>query len=242
MVFGQRCLKHHLGEFLHSPIFPLPHFDSSLYSILFLRLVDETATVATTVASNSTVQKAVKAAVVTAVEEESSKFLSPNSGGDLEAPLNPRTSSVDTVEELNITPAELKDLEKWNLILRVCYMGISIMMAAAAVLALQSSTLGRLFIALYVFVFSVIICCFELSLKGIAKFLAENIGFLYTKTGRLIFMVFVAVMCFDLKILGKVCMALLLALVCVNIYVFLTFPKYEEWLRRKHFAHVLGKK
>lgn len=212
---------------------------------LWIRLVDETTTtsVATAVASNPTVQKAAKAAVVAAVEEETSKYVASNHpSGDLEAPLNPRTSSADTTEELNITPAELKDLEKWNLILRVCYMGISIMMAAAAVLALQSSTLGRLFIALYVFVFSVIICCFELSLKGIAKFLAENVGFLYTKTGRLIFMVFVAVMCFDLKILGKVCMALLLLLVCVNIYVFFTFPKYEEWLRRKHYAHVLGKK
>jgi hypothetical protein len=208
------------------------------------RLVDESTvtTVATTVVSNPTVQKAGKAAVVAAVEEESSNYFDSKPTGDLEAPLNPTRDSADDESDLQISPEELRQLEKWNLILRVSYMTMSILMAAASCLSLNDSSLGTVFVALYVFIFAVIICCFELALKGVAFFIAENFGFLYTKTGRLIFMVFVAVMCFDLDVIGKVSMALLLLLVCINIYVFLTLPKYESWLRNKHFSHVLGKK
>lgn len=193
--------------------------------------------------TNPTVQKAAKAAVVAAVEEESSNFFSPRPGGDLEAPLNPtRDSAEEPEDDLQVSPEELRQLEKWNLILRVSYMAMSILMATAAFLSLDDSSLGTVFVALYVFSFAVVICCFELALKGIAFYIAENLGFLYTKTGRLLFMVFVAVMCFDLEIIGKVSMVMLLLLVCVNIYVFLTLPKYEAWLRKKHFSHVLGKK
>jgi hypothetical protein len=209
-------------------------------------LVDESATtaVATAVVSNPTVQKAAKAAVVAAVEEETSKYSFTNTGGDLEAPLNPSGGdrSEEPEDDLDISPAELGQLQKWNLILRVSYMVMSLLMAAAACLALESTTLGGAFVALYVFAFSIVICCFELALKGIAAYIAENMGFLYTKTGRLLFMLFVAVMCFHLKIFGKVCMALMLLLICVNIYVFITLPKYEAWLRKKHFSHVLNKK
>jgi hypothetical protein len=208
-------------------------------------LVDESAatTVATAAASNPTVQKAAKAAVVAAVEEESSNYFAPKPSGDLEAPLNPTGDSAEQPEDdLQISPEELGQLEKWNLILRVSYMAMSILMAAGSFLSLDDSSLGTVFVALYVFAFAVIICCFELALKGIAFYIAENFGFLYTKSGRLLFMVFVAVMCFDLGTIGKVSMALLLLLVCVNIYVFLALPNYEAWLRKKHFSHVLGKK
>jgi hypothetical protein len=209
-------------------------------------LVDESATTtaATAIASNPTVQKAARAAVVAAVEEETSKYSFTNPSGDLEAPLNPnsRDRSVDQSDDLDISPAELAQLQKWNLILRVSYMVMSLLMAAAACLAFKSASLGVAFIALYVFLFSVIICCFELALKGIAAYIAENLGFLYTKTGRLLFMLFVAVMCIHLKIFGKVCLGLMLLLICVNIYVFFTLPKYEAWLRKKHFSHILDKK
>lgn len=226
-----------------------------IISLIYYRLVDET--VVTSVASNPTVQKAAKAAVTTAIKEETSKFTTNSnnnnetswnnnsSKGDLEAPLNPEpyeSEGSSQPEPLNIPPEELKQIEKWHLILRVSYMAISILMATAAVLALENASLGTFFIALYVFAFAVIICCFELSLKGIAVIIAENLGFLYTKTGRMIFMVFIAVMCFDLKIIGKVTMAILLLAVCVNLYVFFTFPKYEVWLRRKHFSEILDKK
>ena len=189
-------------------------------------LTEETVSAAS---QNKTVQKAAAAAANAAIEEEKKKYF-PN---DEEA--QPAAVVDEAVPPLDIDPDELKQMQKWSLILRVGYMGISIFMAAAAVLILEKANISTLFIALYVFFFAVMICCFELALKGVAKWMAENFGFMYTLTGRILFIIFVAVLCFDLGLFGKIVMGLLLALVCVNFYVFIVFPKYEPWLRQEHY-------
>ncbi len=192
--------------------------------------------------------------MTTAIKEETSKYVPPPFPGeeraaapapatewDQEAASPSAPHSSTPPEDLDISPSELKELEKWNMILRVSFMAISILMATASVLALQNASLGTFVIAIYVFFFAIVICCFELSLKGIAMVISENFGFMYTKSGKVIFIVFISVMCFDLKVMGKVCMALLLLAVCVNIYVIITLPKYEKWLRKKHYSHILDK-
>lgn len=194
-------------------------------------LTEETVSAA---AQNKTVQKAAAAAANAAIEEEKKKYFpgdeESQQASPAEAPLPP----------IDVDPEELKHMQKWSFILRILYMTISINMAASAFLVLEKANISTLFVALYVFFFAIIICCFELALQGVAKWMSENFGFMYTLTGRLMFIVFVAVLCFDLGLYGIIVMAALLAAVCVNIYVFLAFPKYEAWLRQKHWEQLKG--
>lgn len=198
----------------------------------------------TTAASNPTVQKAATAAAKVVIEEESKKYgLTPSSPSSTQQPNNDIESQnkIDptSAEALGITPEQLKKIQMWGLILRVSYMVVSILMAAAAALMLQNGpSLSIIFIALYVFFFAIIICCFEVALNVIAVWIAGNFGFLYTLFGRMLFMVFVASLCFNLALFGKVVMALLLALVVANIAIIIIFPKYEDWLRAKHFSTI----
>jgi hypothetical protein len=46
----------------------------------------------------------------------------------------------------------------------------------------------------------------------------------------------VASLCWNLKLFGRIVMGILLALVVLNIGIIIMFPKYETWLRAKHFA------
>lgn len=181
-------------------------------------------------AKNPTVQKAASAAATAAVEEEKKKYFPSDDVKDEEA-----QQPTEPLPPLDIDPEELKKMQQWYLVLRIAYMGISLAMAAAAFLILEKANISTLFLALYVFFFAIMICCFELAFRGVAKWMSENFGFMYSLTGKLLFVVFVAVLCFDLGLFGKIVMAALLLAVCVNIYVFLTFPKYEQWLRQKHY-------
>jgi hypothetical protein len=199
-------------------------------------LADEA--VVTAVASNPTAQKAAKAAAKVVVEEEAKKhgFSSPTN--DVESGNGNNDGGVDpaSAEALGVTPEELKKIQMWGLILRVSYMCASILMAAAAALAIQNGGLSVVFIALYVFCFAIIICCFEVALNVVALWIAQNFGFMYTLLGRILFIVFVASLCWNLKLFGRIVMGILLALVVLNIGIIIMFPKYETWLRAKHFA------
>ena len=144
----------------------------------------------------------------------------------------------DEPEELDISPEELKMIEKYSLALRVAFMVISILMAAAACVKLENADIATAFIALYVFFFSVVICCFELALSTVSRWIAMNFGFLYTLSGRILFLTFVAVMCFSLGLFGKVVMGLTFAALVFNIYVLVVHPKFDRWLRHKHYKNI----
>jgi hypothetical protein len=190
----------------------------------------------TAVANNPTAQKAATAAAKVVIEEETKKYVSPTK--DVESGEN--TIDPLSAEALGVSPEQLKKIQMWGLILRVSYICASILMAAAAALALEGAGLSVVFIALYVFFFAIIICCFEVALNVIAIWIAQNFGFLYTLLGRLLFIVFIASLCYNLKLFGQIVMGILIALVVLNIGVIIMFPKYEAWLRAKHFAS--GKK
>lgn len=201
-------------------------------------LSEETATA---VASNPTAQKAAKAAAKVVIEEEAKKY-GINPSNDVESGNSGNANATDpaSAEALGVTPEVLKKIQMWGLILRVSYMCASILMAAAAALTIQNAGLSVIFIALYVFFFAIIICCFEVALNVIALWIAQNFGFMYTLLGRMLFIIFVASLCYNLKLFGKIVMGILLAIVVLNIGIIVVFPKYEAWLRAKHFN--VGKK
>ena len=62
-----------------------------------------------------------------------------------------------------------------------------IMCLAAVLVLLGNPSASTAIIALYIFAFGVLICCFELSLKQVSASIAENFGMLYNAKGRVAF-------------------------------------------------------
>ena len=155
------------------------------------------------------------------------------------APRDEESASV-TGSEISIPVGivELKEIERWAKRLRVAYMSISAVMALAAFMSLGSDDLGVMFMALYVWFFALLIFCSELALRGVAKLIAQNFGFMYNPAGRIIFFLFIAVMCYELGLLGKIVMGMLTAASIVHIYVIIMHPAFEEYVRKKHYYNV----
>lgn len=113
----------------------------------------------------------------------------------------------------------------------------AILMSAAAAesFTVNQNNVSKIFFAVYVLFFCLIICCFECGLDAIAKILAVNFGFLYTMVGRCFFIVFVGFMSFSLGTFGIAAMAIMFAVVLIHFYVKIKFPRFEEYLRKMHF-------
>jgi hypothetical protein len=110
-------------------------------------------------------------------------------------------------------------------------------MAFVAVRTFQIETsAGLLFFAFYIFIFSLLICCFETQYFAfIAKFLAINFGFMYNIIGRWVFLLFVGFMCYTLGDLGIAAMAALyFAGVCHALLMY-KFPIFSTYQRMLHF-------
>ena len=74
------------------------------------------------------------------------------------------------------------------LYMRITNMVTTIIMCLAAVLVLLGNpSASTAIIALYIFAFGVLICCFEMSLKQVSVSIAENFGMLYNAKGRVAF-------------------------------------------------------
>jgi hypothetical protein len=144
-------------------------------------------------------------------------------------------------EDLDMTPEELTEIKKWSLYLRVGFALCASLMIIAGMLSLTSSSLSNVFIALYIICFGSLICCFELAFVGVSKWIAQNFGFMYTKLGRVLFMLFIAFLCYGLGLFGIIVMCLLIVGIGVNFYVMYRFPKYEDWIRIQHFKNMTNK-
>jgi hypothetical protein len=89
-----------------------------------------------------------------------------NSTQDVETGYASRPTETGSPSELIIDEAELKEMQKWHLALRLGYIGAAIFLAAASALSLQNQKdVGLAFFAFYVFFFSALICCFEVALN-----------------------------------------------------------------------------
>ncbi len=72
-------------------------------------------------------------------------------------------------------------------------------------------------------------------MQAVAKLIATNFGFLYSLSGRTIFLLFVGFMSFQISLFGKIVMGILYAVGAFHAYVMWKFPRFEEYLRKKHY-------
>ena len=197
-------------------------------------------------ASNPAVQKAAVNAATAKVNEHAPGWAAePVKAQAYVPPTVPGSSTMDKdIEnqndtsrhsELVATTDEIKQIQKYHLILRVCYMITAILMAVASVLTLQNAGIATVFICGYVFFFALLIFCFELGLKAVAQMIASNFGFMYSLIGRIALVMICCGMLVRLGVWGKVALGTLVASLVLNLYVILTNPKFEEYLRKKHF-------
>jgi cation transport ATPase len=198
------------------------------------------------IAKNPEVQKAVKKEVIKAASSPTAADNAPQwanntetyvpPGGDVETGRTPSTSNNAT-SDFVIEEETLKQMQRWHIALRVLYMIASILMCAAAVLSFTQSNanIGVAFFAMYTVFFSTMICCFECALEAVARLIAVNFGFMYTLFGRAVFLLFVGFMSFQLSLFGQIAMGILYAVGLFHMYVMYRFPRFEEYLRKKHY-------
>jgi hypothetical protein len=160
-----------------------------------------------------------------------------NKAADEEEGGTSATSAGDSkIEEFVIEEETLKQMGKYHLALRVLYILAALSMSVAAAFSLNGQTnLGPIFFAVYVMLFCTLICCFECALSAVARILAINFGFMYTIYGRLAFILFVCFMSYTLGTWGLVTMCIMLAVMLYHFFVMYKFPRFEEYLRKKHY-------
>ena len=69
----------------------------------------------------------------------------------------------------------------------------------------------------------------------VSRLLAINFGFLYTLSGRWTFLLFVGFMSFSLGNIGIAAMCALYVVGLFHVYIMWKFPRFEEYLRKKHY-------
>ena len=102
-------------------------------------------------------------------------------------------------------------------------------------LATASNSVATNFLAVYVFFFSSLVCCYEVAIKQVVIIMVQNFGFLYNPIGRTIFVCFLAVLLFQLSTMGQVMFAILLVMGIVQIYVDCRHPKFEKYKMIIHY-------
>ena len=190
-----------------------------------------TADVAVKAASNPAVQNAaVSAAKNPAVQKAAVNHMTGQNDVEAGRPSSSGNNGGD------FDPADVQQMKKFHTFLRVGFIVTSIMMALAASLTLQSGTnASTAFIAFYVFFFAVVMFCFECGLKSVAKLISSNFGFMYTLSGRFLFLCIVSGMCIKLSTVGIVCVGCIALCMVGYAYVLFQCPNFEEYLRKKHY-------
>lgn len=169
-------------------------------------------------AENPTVQKAVGTAMINAA-------------------LGHDGDARHTAAAADIPEAELAKIRWWSRILRVSMIIIATLMLVTAYynFASSSNQVATVMLALYIMFFAILICCFELAFRFATIAIVQNFGFMYNPYGRACFIIFVAIMCFQLSTIGKVVFALLITEALIQAYVYCICPHYESYTRKLHF-------
>ena len=203
------------------------------------------ADTASTVTQNPAVQKAAvsaaknpavqKAAMKAAKDPTVQKAVINNALGNKDVESG-APASAGRQSEFVAADEDLAQMKKYHLGLRVLFIMSSIMMAAGAVTTWQSGTnMASAFICVYIFFFAILVCCFECGLKVVAQMIAANFGFMYTLVGRFLFMMIIAGMLVRLNSVGKAAIGFIAVSLAAYCYVLFKQPKFEEYLRKKHF-------
>ena len=113
--------------------------------------------------------------------------------------------------------------------MRLLNMGVSVLMSAAACLKLMSlPAFNTGIMAMYIWFFAILLCCFETHLKQVSRIICENFGFLYHVKGRIAFFLLLSMLCFGLGLIGLISGIGLLLCAAYNAYVIWKHPEYER--------------
>ncbi len=189
-------------------------------------MAEEGPSLASLAVRNPLFQEAGKKAAFEALQQEE---------GDNEL-FNPNARPIIDPSALEVDENELAAIRKWARTMKLAMLIISTLMIITAWYNIGSSTtqVSDGFVAMYLFFFAILICCFELAIKRIAVLLVQNFGFMYNAAGRFMFLIFVGFLCFDLSTMGKVVFGLLMLYGLVNIYLNFKHPQYSKYLRAMH--------
>lgn len=138
---------------------------------------------------------------------------------------------------LDVDEGELAELRKWSRGLRIGMIVCSVFMAVTSWYALVSTSatsISTLFISLYLFFFSGLICCFESGLPMVTQRIVMNFGFMYTAMGKLFFLLFVGFLAYGLSNLGIATFALIIVYLAAYLYAQFKHPQFAKYMRVMH--------
>lgn len=136
---------------------------------------------------------------------------------------------------LNITEEELAIIKKWARILRFSMIAIATGLILVAFFNFAGSSISTSMLSLYLFLFSLLLCCFECGIKQVAYVIVQNFGFMYNSVGRVLFLLLVAFISFEVSLLGKVMFGLMLGYGFLSCVIYCKHPMYGKYMRNLHF-------
>lgn len=113
--------------------------------------------------------------------------------GQAGAPKQPKKGALQKIRETD-TKTVVTYLRYANLCNAVCIITAGVV--TVVTLASASLDLTTMFIGLYIGIFGCMLFCFECRLARMEEDVRRNFGFLYSYTGRTLFIVFIATICF----------------------------------------------
>jgi hypothetical protein len=141
-----------------------------------------------------------------------------------------------TTSTAELSPEDVVAMNRYHMYLKIGYMGAALLMAISAGLSLTGqSDIGKAFFGIYVIFFCAMICCFEVGLSFLMKYLAVNFGFLYTMPGRTFFVLFLGFMSYSLGVLGIISMGVLVGVLLMHYIVRCRYPQFESYMRKKDY-------
>ncbi len=152
-------------------------------------------------------------------------------------------TNLPETHTLDVSTEEFHKLEKYALLSRY---SMILICAAMVLLAwyniIFASSLATACLAIYLFFFSFLICCYEVAFRQAATFIVQNFGFLYNGIGRCLFFLFIATLCFHLSIFGEVVFGFLICYLLFQAYVYVQHPSFDVFLKKLHYFDRVGVK
>ena len=124
-------------------------------------------------------------------------------GGGVEDDFNEDLPDTEKAYRLGVSLEEFNILKSWASYLRVAMIVVSTLMIIVSVTNISSGSSTELaFLAFYTMIFGTLICCYELAIRRVSLLIVQNFGFLYNPKGKLVFLLFVAVMVYQISLFG----------------------------------------
>lgn len=101
---------------------------------------------------------------------------------------------------------------------------------------------GLVICGLYIILFSCLLCCFEVHLKRMDKYIFLNCGFMFHWAGRFLFFFFCGTLSFTLGVIGIVAGIFTILNLMFTFYVLRYHPTYRQYMleqSREFYVHTL---